>query len=233
MNRTDYFHGPTFDAVAKITQHLPRNMEHRRFQELVASGTLQTILGALPDHHIVDDLIRVINGEAIVSIAKQLTVVSSGRTGRDWIDFFDGRVSDVAKEILLSDQFVSTNGTKYYLQHAPGRMRNHGNRSIQAVRFGPEQAKPVEMGLEMACLIQEQLSPADLSNTDRGVLAVHRLGTDEEIITLFKRGHYLIAKWPSENESDVPFLSAKTISDTHSLDGISTHMYCRNITGGE
>ena len=94
-----------------------------------------------------------------------VTVTSDGTTGEEWIVRLERkgyRLSDYAKQLLRSEDFVPTSGKTYRIAIMPGRIFSDDDRFTsnvreEAGRRGLEGPNP-----EVACLLRELLSDDDL-----------------------------------------------------------------------
>jgi hypothetical protein len=94
-----------------------------------------------------------------------IEAVSDGTTGEQWIvrlEWIGYRVSEYAKELLRSEDFVPTSGKTYRIAVLPGRLfsdydRTTSNIREEAVRRGLETPNP-----EVACLLRVLLSNYDI-----------------------------------------------------------------------
>lgn len=229
MKSTDFkagFDGTTASFLAKIAELCPRELTTVDMYRLVQEGQLRTLLSTLAHHYELLDVLKVIDGEAEIVTSPTFCVESHGKTGRDWLDFFEGKVSKRAKEMLLSEDFNPTNGVIYYLQHAPGKRLDSGARSPIGVRLAGGKITPRNTSLELSCLIREQMSEGDFRKLgyERGLIGVHRCMPESRHSSFRKNGHWLIAKWP--NKDNELCLSAHEIDDSHSLVGGAGFIFC-------
>jgi hypothetical protein len=223
------FDGTTAGFLAKIAELCPRDLSTTDMDRLVREGQLRTLLSTLSHHYELHDVLKVINGEAEIMTSPTFSVESRGKTGRDWLDFFEGKVSKRAKEVLFSEDFKPTNGVIYNLQHAPGKMRNGGGRSPTGVRLAGGKIIPRNTSLELSCLIREQMSEDDFRKLgyERGLIGIHRCMPESRHSSFRKNGHWLIAKWPSKDNELC--LSSHEVGDSHSLIGGAGFIFCTDI----
>ena len=89
------------------------------------------------------------------------TVVSNGRTGQQWIDYFEEngiRIGEYAKSLLLSPDFKSTTGIKYEIAVLKGELFDNDNRVTSRIRTEAGTRKLAKPEAEVACLIREMFS---------------------------------------------------------------------------
>jgi hypothetical protein len=92
-------------------------------------------------------------------------VTSDGTTGPEWIKRLEKngfRVSDYAKSLLRSPDFISTNGVTTKIVVLPGKIFEDSDRITKKIRVEAERRGFVKVNAETACLAREVLSDKDL-----------------------------------------------------------------------
>jgi hypothetical protein len=93
-------------------------------------------------------------------------VTSDGTTGEQWIARLERkgfRLSDFAKGLLCSDQFQPTSsGVTYHIAVLPGKLFSDDDRVSGKIRAEADRRGFEAPNAEVACLLREHLSDADL-----------------------------------------------------------------------
>lgn len=94
------------------------------------------------------------------------SVTSNGRTGLQWIEHFEEaghELSDWAKSVLESKDFVSTDGVTYEIAILNGKIwSDTRHRTIRSIRILAKDLNLITPNVEVACLIREKFSINDL-----------------------------------------------------------------------
>jgi len=92
-------------------------------------------------------------------------VISDGTTGQQWIERLENKVfklSKWAKELLLSKDFKPTTGIVYTIAVLKGDLFTDSNRITKKIRSEAVKRKLVAPNPEVACLIREMFSDAEI-----------------------------------------------------------------------
>ncbi|MDP3882442.1 MAG: hypothetical protein Q8Q48_00060 [Candidatus Staskawiczbacteria bacterium] len=114
----------------------------------------------------------------VVEGVVHFTVTSDGTTGPDWIRRLERsrhRLSDYAKDALLSPDFKSTNGVTTKIAVLPGKwfFKEEDRATASRIRDGARQRwKLVSPLADTACLIREKFSDRDLEAMGFAYIAV-------------------------------------------------------------
>ena len=94
-----------------------------------------------------------------------LTVTSDGTTGPQWIECLEKKgfqLSDCAKSVLRSSDFVPTNGVTFEVAVLKGELFTDKNRITSNIRTDAEKRKLRKPNAEIACLIRKNFSDGEL-----------------------------------------------------------------------
>ncbi len=93
------------------------------------------------------------------------SVTSDGTTGPQWVERLEGkgfRVSDYAKQLLNSPDFKTTSGMKSEIAVLKGKLFSNSDRITRKIRAAADKRKLVKPNAEVACLIREKFSDAEI-----------------------------------------------------------------------
>ncbi len=109
--------------------------------------------------------LRIFLGKKIDNNIIYTSVTSNGKTGQQWIDYFTAKgiqISDWAKDLLLSDEFVPTNGVTTELAIIKGVMFKDSERTVRNIRAEADKRGFTKPNPEVACLLRDKYSNAEL-----------------------------------------------------------------------
>ena len=97
----------------------------------------------------------------------RFSVVSKGVTGNEWIGRLKNRgfsISEQAQNMLLSEYFIATTNTTYRVEVLPigSKIVPDGHYQDEAIRSLAARRNLVTPGMELACLIRDNLSNDEL-----------------------------------------------------------------------
>jgi hypothetical protein len=93
------------------------------------------------------------------------TVTSNGKTGAEWMVHFEKtgkRLSDYAKQLLMSPAFKPTNGVTTQIQVLKGMLWNDRDRTTKNIRAMAKERKLIDPNPEVACLIRDMFTDAEI-----------------------------------------------------------------------
>ncbi|MFH1766592.1 MAG: hypothetical protein ABH826_00645 [Patescibacteria group bacterium] len=90
-----------------------------------------------------------------------LSVTSDGTTGEEWIKRLE-ELSKYAKDVLLSSDFVPTDGMTYEIAVLKGTLFSDSDRVTSKIRVKAEARGFTKPNAEIACLIRDKFSNAEL-----------------------------------------------------------------------
>lgn len=94
-----------------------------------------------------------------------LSVTSDGTTGPQWIERLEKRgfeIADIAKQVLLSDDFKSTSGVTYNVAILKETLFEDNDRSTRNVRDDADHRNLVKPNAEVAPLIRDKFSKMEI-----------------------------------------------------------------------
>ena len=94
-----------------------------------------------------------------------LSLVSDGKTGPEWVIYLESkglRISDYAKQLLLSPDFKPTNGVVYEIAILKGMLFENSERITKNIRAEAEKRSLLKPNAEVACLIRANFSDEEL-----------------------------------------------------------------------
>lgn len=92
-------------------------------------------------------------------------VTSDGTTGEAWITSLTNKgfcLSDYAKQLLCSEDFIPTNGVTYKIAVLKGMLFEDSNRTTENIRAEAEGRSFATSPPEVACLIRDKISDEEL-----------------------------------------------------------------------
>ncbi|MEI6378875.1 MAG: hypothetical protein WCO55_04400 [Candidatus Falkowbacteria bacterium] len=120
-------------------------------------------------------ILDILNGKAVISYPDRVwriengviyfTVTSNGKTGEEWIVYFQAKkitVSDYAKQLLLSPDFKPTTGVTYEIAVLKGELFTDDNRIVKTIRAEADKRGLTKPNAEVACLIRDMFTDAEL-----------------------------------------------------------------------
>jgi hypothetical protein len=94
------------------------------------------------------------------------TVTSNGKTGAEWMVHFEKtgkRLSDYAKQLLMSPAFKPTNGITTPIQVLKGMLWNDRDRLTKNIRAMAKERKLLDPNPEVACLIRDMFTDEEIA----------------------------------------------------------------------
>jgi len=167
---THCFDSKTAGFAAKALELYPRDLTHERMEYLEKSGALREIFSMLSrEDDDLQELLGVIRHELDVQKPENpwvkkgdvtyFYVDSIGLSGKQWIDLWEGKVSSRAQELLLSNDFVPTDGRRYRIAVVPGEESTAGDEIDPQERVIAGKKQPYyKANLELACLIAHKFT---------------------------------------------------------------------------
>ena len=105
------------------------------------------------------------------------SVTSDGTTGEQWIESLEGkgfRVSDHAKGVLRSSDFIPTDGVTTEVAVLKGMLFSDNYRTTNKIRAEADKRNLTKPNAEVVCLIREKFPDEEIEAMDLcGIVAMH------------------------------------------------------------
>lgn len=156
-------------------QNILANLEVNASALKVLIGNLSTPQYSLPEH-----CPKYTEKDGVI----RFSVTSNGLTGEEWISRLESKgysVDPYVKSILLSEDFVPTNGVKSEIVVLKGILFTDGNRTTKNIRAEARKRNFIKLNAETACLIREEFTDEELKSMGLYWLVVmHNLIDDSD-----------------------------------------------------